>query len=148
MKDLRHILSTHIPTHSDESSNLGPEPVPIRIEQALFIDLACAAWKLHQQIFDQATGQPKEELRQLARHVTVICDRFSELGLQIQDHTAEPFDSGQSLEVLAFQPTKGISRETVLETIRPTIYFSGRRILMGQVIVGTPEESWTGEGKI
>jgi hypothetical protein len=90
-------------------------------------------------MFDQATGEPKGELRHLARHVEVIWERLSELGLQVQDHTGNAFDSGQSLEVLAFQPTRGISRETVIETVRPTVYFAGKRILMGQVIVGTPD---------
>jgi hypothetical protein len=65
--------------------------------------------------------------------------------LQIQDHTGNPYDSGQSLEVLAFQPTDGITNEVVIETVRPSLYLQGHRILKGQVIVGSP--LGTQEGK-
>jgi hypothetical protein len=44
-----------------------------------------------------------------------------------------------SLKVVAFQPTPGIGRERVIETIKPTIYFKGKAIQMGEVIVGRPD---------
>ena len=110
----------------------------IELDSAFFIDLGCATWKLYEKMFDRQTGEAHTEFRQLARHVTTIRERLGELGLQIQDHTGKPFDSGQSLEVLAFQPTDGIAEEAVVETVRPTLYFRERRILKGQVIVGTP----------
>jgi hypothetical protein len=44
-----------------------------------------------------------------------------------------------SLKVLCFQPTPGLRRERVIETIKPTIYFKGKTIQMGEVIVGKPE---------
>lgn len=140
MKDLRDFFSRQNQGFRQESAQVASQSSsPIKIELAPFVDLGCAAWKLRQKMFDQATGEPKGELRHLARHVEVIWERLSELGLQVQDHTGNAFDSGQSLEVLAFQPTRGISRETVIETVRPTVYFAGKRILMGQVIVGTPD---------
>ena len=113
-------------------------PLHAETETAKFVDLGCATWRLHQRMFDMDTGEARDEFRQLARHVTTIRDRLSELGLQIQDHTGKPYDSGQSLEVLAFQPTDGISGETVIETARPTLYLREQCILRGQVIVGTP----------
>ena len=146
MKNLRDLFSHQNHGFREESAKVGPQSIsPIKIELASFVDLGCAAWKLRQKMFDQTTGEPKDDLRHLARHVQVIWERLSELGLQIQDHTGNAFDSGQSLEVLAFQPTRGISRETVIETVRPTVYFGGKRILMGQVIVGTPDNSGSEE---
>jgi len=44
-----------------------------------------------------------------------------------------------SLKVISFQPTPGLGRERVIETIKPTIYFKGKAIQMGEVIVGRPE---------
>lgn len=109
------------------------------------VDIGCAAWRLHLRMFDVATGEPKDEFRQLGRHVATIRDRLSELGLQIQDHTGKPYDSGQSLEVLAFQPTEGVTGETVIETVRPSLYLREHRILKGQVIVSTPVETEEGQ---
>ena len=132
---------------NDPTSNKRASSLPQRIEFALdpaffvdpfLVDLGCATWRLHQKMFDADTGEARDEFRLLARHVETIRDRLSELGLQIQDHTGKPYDSGQSLQVLAFQPTDGIPCETVIETVRPSLYLREHRILKGQVIVGTP----------
>ena len=111
----------------------------IVLDESFFTDMGFATWKLHQRLFEADTGEAKEEFRQLARHVETIRDRLSDLGLQIQDHTGNPYDSGHSLEVLAFQPTDGIGSEVVIETVRPSLYLREQRILKGQVIVGTPK---------
>lgn len=128
---------------------VGNEPEPnksaassetrIVLDGSFFTDMGFATWKLHQRMFEADTGEAKDEFRQLARHVGTIRDRLSDLGLQIQDHTGNPYDSGLSLEVLAFQPTDGIASEVVLETIRPSLYLREHRILRGQVIVATPK---------
>jgi hypothetical protein len=148
MKDLRKLFSHQKHDAFAESGHphkTEAAPLLIKTTHNFWTDLGCAAWKLRQKMFDHKTGEPKEEMRHLVRNVETIWDRLSEIGLEIQDHTGQPFDSGQSLEVLAFQPTPGVQRETVAETVRPTIYFMGRRILMGQVIVATPEGTASGE---
>jgi hypothetical protein len=150
MRDPRDFLS--VPGERDEPPNaaLG-EAKTVRIEVQLNLtilsDLGYAVWRLRQKMFDHKSGAPKEEFRQLSRHVSTISDRLADIGLQIQDHTGDAFDSGQSLEVLAFQPTPDVSGEKVIETVRPTVYLSGHRILKGQVIVGIPENSTTDNQK-
>jgi hypothetical protein len=78
-------------------------------------------------------------MSRIARHVDRLWESLEQAGLSIQDHTNQPFDSGQSLDVLAFQPTAGIDREVVIETIRPTVYLQDHRIQIGQIIVATPQ---------
>jgi hypothetical protein len=104
-----------------------------------FLDLANSAWDLRKGSVDSLTGEPKPHLAKIARHVERLWDSLERVGLNIQDHYNQPFDSGQSLEVLAFQPTPGVEREIVAETIRPTVYLQGQRIQIGQVIVATPQ---------
>jgi hypothetical protein len=150
MRDPRDFLS--VPGERDEPPNVAlGEAKTVRIEVQLNLtilsDLGYAVWRLRQKMFDQESGAPKEEFRQLSRHVSTISDRLADIGLQIQDHTGDAFDSGQSLEVLAFQPTPGVDGEKVIETVRPTVYLSGHRILKGQVIVGIPENSTTDNQK-
>ena len=62
--------------------------------------------------------------------------------MDIRDHTNEPVPEYGSigLSVLAYQPMPGISRERVIETVKPSVYVDGRLLQMGQVIVGTPEK--------
>ena len=144
MRDPRDFLS--MPGEPEDPPQMAAgDAKTIRIEVQLNLsilsDLGYAVWRLRQKMFDHESGAPKEEFRQLSRHVATISDRLADIGLQIQDHTGDIFDSGQSLEVLAFQPTPGVSGERVIETVRPTLYLSGHRILKGQVIVGIPENS-------
>jgi hypothetical protein len=120
------------------TDNVTSAPQLKATRDSVFSDLGYAAWKLHQKMFDSDTHEIRDDFKQLARHVETICEALSELGISIQDHTGKPFDSGQLLEVLAIQPTEGILVETVIETVRPTIYRDDRQILKGQVIVGAP----------
>ena len=144
-RDIFHLRGEDGGNEPDHSNSTASLDKPIKVDQGFFVDLGFATWKLQQRMFDIGTGEAKSEFRQLVRHVVTIRDRLIDLGLQIQDHTGNPYDSGQSLEVLAFQPTDGIANEVVIETVRPSLYLQGHRILKGQVIVGSP--LGTQEGK-
>jgi len=136
-------------------SAIGAPPLPapgdqVRFEfrSTLFVDLANVAWALQRKSCDPITNEKKEEFRSIARHIDQLSECLEECGVKIQNHTNELFDSGQSLEVIAFQPTTGISRDVVVETIRPTVYIKGIRIQMGQVVVATPEQAQEGDGNV
>ena len=102
-------------------------------------DLGTGLWRLRQKMVDARTGRPLEEMRRAYRHLESVWDALIQAGVSIQDHTDAPYDPGLSLKVVAFQPTPGIVRETVIETIKPSIYLEGRTIQMGEVIVATPQ---------
>ena len=105
----------------------------------LVAELATGIWRLKQRCVEPGTDQPKEELRRVYRDVEALHDALIQAGLEIQSHTNSTYDPSQSLSVLAFQPTPGIDRDRILETIKPSIYYKSQRIQMGEVIVGTPE---------
>jgi len=48
------------------------------------------------------------------------------------------FDYGLPLKVVTTQPTPGITKESVIETIKPTIYWQKQIIQMGEVVIATP----------
>ncbi|MFJ9031533.1 hypothetical protein ACIRQP_24035 [Streptomyces sp. NPDC102274] len=83
------------------------------------------------------------DLRQVRRQVQTSRQALADDGLEIQEHDGMAFDSGLSLEVLVFQDEPGLTREVVLETVRPSVYLHGERIQMGQVIVGRPAPEQT-----
>ena len=82
-----------------------------------------------------------EEMRRAYRSFEAAWDTLLSAGVDVQEHTGSPFNSGLLLHVLAFQSTPGLEQETVLETIRPTVYYKQQLIQPGEVIVGTPEVS-------
>ena len=106
--------------------------------EALLADVGTGLWRMKQKMVEPGTGQPLETMRRPYRHVEAVWDALSQAGIKIQDHTGSAFDSGMSLSVLCFQPTPEITAETVIETIKPTIYLKDSRIQMGEVIVGKP----------
>jgi hypothetical protein len=129
-------------------SDTGPAPSPpeAMVEPAipeewlrLLADVSTGLWRLRRRLIDSGTGQPREEMRRAYRDLQFTWDALLQAGVEILDHTGEPFDAGLSLSVLAYQPTEGIQREQVIETVKPTVYWNKQWIQMGEVIVGMPE---------
>ncbi|HUP65883.1 MAG TPA: hypothetical protein VM557_11455 [Thermoanaerobaculia bacterium] len=108
------------------------------IPPAIVTGVATSLWRLRQKMVEPGTDRPLEEMRRAFRHLQSAWDALADSGVEIQDHTGAAFDIGQSLHVIAFQPTPGLHGEQVIETIKPSVYYGGRMVQMGEVIVGTP----------
>ncbi len=111
-----------------------------RAWQRFLCDQATHLWRLRGRMED-ANGEPKEAFRREFRHVQALWDALKDAGVEIQDHTGSWFDAGLALKVVAFQPTPGVTRERVQETIKPSVYLRGASIQMGEVIVEIPEKA-------
>jgi hypothetical protein len=107
------------------------------VDTRCLAEIATTLWRLETKMLDD-TGVPLPEFRNLYRHVRSGIDTLQDAGITIQTHRDAPFDPGLLLTVVAYQPSPGLDRERVLETIRPTLYFADRVIQNGEVIVGTP----------
>ncbi|MGW4482903.1 hypothetical protein ACWEOE_03595 [Amycolatopsis sp. NPDC004368] len=100
-------------------------------------DLAAAAtafWRARKKL----TGVQDRVARQAGRYLSASQEALDAAGVRIQDHDGIAFDSGLALEALLFQDEPRLVSERVVETVRPSVYLAGRRIQMGQVIVGCP----------
>jgi hypothetical protein len=127
--------------HANETTQPPPEPGMGEQELRMLADIGTGLWRLRQKMVKPGTSQPLDEMRRPYRHLESVWDALVQASVEIQDHTDKPFDAGMSLKVISFQPTPGLGRERVIETIKPTIYFKGRGIQMGEVIVGRPEKT-------
>ncbi|EFC80558.1 hypothetical protein FrEUN1fDRAFT_6339, partial [Parafrankia sp. EUN1f] len=85
-------------------------------------------------------GARAADTRRLQRQLDSLWSTLGAAGVEVQDHDRVPYDSGLDLQVLEFQRTAGLTGETVLETLRPTVYLHGQRVQTGEVVVGTPVE--------
>ena len=106
-----------------------------------FADLSTHVWRLRQKMLEPGTDRPKESFRRECRYMEALWDSLAQAGIKIQEHTGKPFDAGLALKVLAYQPTPGINRERVQDTVKPTIYYQGKHIQMGEVIVESPQSN-------
>jgi hypothetical protein len=84
-----------------------PDPAPL--DDRAVADLATGLFRLRARMLEPGTDRPREEVRREYRHLLSVWDGLAEAGIQIQEHTGAPFDSGLSLRVVAFQPTPGAS---------------------------------------
>jgi hypothetical protein len=97
-------------------------------------DVATSLWRLRARV-DRMDDAP----RAVVRHLETAWDALTDAGVEIKDHAGEPFDVGLAMSVVAYQPTPGLHREQIIETVRPGVYLGDRSIQMAEVIVGTPD---------
>jgi hypothetical protein len=103
--------------------------------------LATQVWRARIRIIDPETGEPREEMRRIHRHIEGAFESFGQIGLTINDWLNQPYDPGLPVKVLTFQPTPELQRDTVLEAVRPTVIWKDRLLQMGEVIVGIPQNA-------
>ena len=131
-----------LPAPRAESEPRPQDSVPHPPDSAL-ADLATQLWRLGKKLTDPAEqpggGAPSRRPPKAARHLRAAQDALAKAGVEIHDHDGMEYDIGLALDVLAYQPTSHATRETVHETVRPSVYRDGRCIQTGQVIVAQPE---------
>ncbi len=121
---------------------LAPEALGVLIRG--LADIATNAWKAREKMLDEK-GEPREETKRSYRHVDAVLRRLQDMEIRIVSHDHEIFDYGMPLKVIATQPTPGLARDTIIETLRPTVYWRQEMLQMGEVIVGTPQDPMQGE---
>jgi molecular chaperone GrpE (heat shock protein) len=107
--------------------------------RSALIKLATGVWRLQGKLAATDAENMSKMLGSLIRQVDSMADILAESGVKVQSHTGEPFDAGQAVQVIAFTPASGVERETVIETISPTVYLDGQLARLGEIIVATPE---------
>ena len=105
---------------------------------ALIAEIATGLWRIQRKAQSLGDGGQSDGLRAVLRHVESTLDVLSNRKVEIRDDIGAKYVAGMALKVAAFQPTEGIDQETICETIRPSVYYKGRLIQRGEVIVGTP----------
>jgi hypothetical protein len=104
----------------------------------LLANLATGLWRMKRNMTKPATDEPLDEVRKAYRHLVSTWDLLVQEGIEIKDFTNEPFSAGMMLKVISHEPTNGLSRETIIETVKPTIFYRGEPIQIGEVIIGIP----------
>jgi hypothetical protein len=145
LEELREVLESKV---TQSSPPIAQTHTPQNEQLRFLADVGTGLWRLRQRMVQPGTNRPLEEMRRAFRDLESVWDALVQAGVEIQDHTNQPYDSGLSIKVIAFQPTPGMAREKIIETIKPTIYFKGQHIQMGEVVVATPEMPDGKEGQL
>jgi len=106
---------------------------------SLAVEMGTSVWRLQRRLAIE--GEVPEDMRRALRDLESAWDALGQEGIEVKDHTGEKYDGHMALRVIAFQPTPGLTREQITETIKPTIYHKDKLVQMGEVIVGVPEDA-------
>jgi hypothetical protein len=136
--DMVEALIPETPDEGTPRSQSSSELDGVRISE-----LAISLWRLEKRLVDPATGLPMEDARIAYRHLRAAWDSLTELGVEVLDHTNEEVaEHGiTGLRKLAFEPREGLTHETVIETVSPTVVYNGKVVRMAAVIIGVPPKS-------
>lgn len=123
----------------------APPPGPAEADVAFLADLATALFRLRRLMVPVGETTPREEMRRAYRHLDSAWSVLAKAGLDVRDHHDEPVPEGDwGVRILAFEPTPGVTRARVKDTVRPTVYFRDRPLQVAEVVVAIPEEAADG----
>lgn len=106
------------------------------------IDLAVSLWRLQKRLQGgPGRAEPVEGRERDYHHLRAAMEALERAGVEARDHDGMLYsDYGSDfLDPIAFQPTPGLDRQRVIQTVAPTIFVRGEWARMGKVIVGVPE---------
>ena len=100
--------------------------------------LSVEVWRLKGRLARLTEVLPAKELRPLQSSISKMEEALAGGGVQVDDPQGRPYHEGDPLEVLVFEPSPGLSRPTVLQTVKPAVLLGGKVSRRAEVVVGTP----------
>jgi hypothetical protein len=132
---------------ADDTKVAEPPAASPALDDAALAALATGLWRIRNRMLEPGTDRPRDSMKMAFRHLESTEDVLREAGIETQDHTGSNYDLGLSLTVLAFQKTPGLARDTIIETVKPSVYRGKLCIQGGEVIVGVPEDQTRNQPK-
>ena len=116
---VRSVIGFGTPAHRKQET--AEAEVPAVYLKAL-VSIATNAWRAKTRMVDAATGEVREEMKRVDRHIEAIYRNLAEVGVVIRDHTGDVYDEGQPMKVVASKPTLRSDKKRVSETLLPSIF--------------------------
>jgi hypothetical protein len=131
------LVMTAKPQHKEEA--VAEAGVPTEYLKAL-VSIATNAWRAKTKMVDATTGEVREEMKRVDRHIEAIYRSLADVGIVIRDHTGDAYDEGQPMKVVASKPTPGLNKKSVSETLLPSIFWNNRLVQNGEIEFATPSD--------
>lgn len=134
--DLKRMLRIQARSTRGEDEK-APTDLPPEIVKGIAA-IATNAWRAKTKMIDPASGEIREEMKRVGRHIEAIGRNLADLGVVIRDHTGEAYDEGQPMNVIASKPTAGLVKKSVSETLLPSIFWNDHLIQNGEIEIEIP----------
>jgi hypothetical protein len=140
LSQAEHVLSVTTPTASSDRSSASGDASTLA--KAL-ITIAGQAWRQETALTDRVSSETKlelstQEIRKLANALDAIKQAIEELGIRVKDRCNEDFHAGLPDQVITEEPREGISKERIIRTIRPTIFWHQTMVQRGEIDIAVP----------
>ena len=112
-----------------------PDTQEPELDDKALAGAATSLWRARRKLAQDGDGR---YTKPASRYLDLCRSELAGLGLVVQDHDGDSYHPGRRLEVLAFEDDPAAEAERVVRTVQPSIYFRGRHIQVGQVVVGSP----------
>lgn len=128
------------PAQISEPVDASPVPGPRQgdespLAMAAVVRTATHLWRARRYL---ASAGDNPDARRSAREMDAALQALADTDLVVEDYDGQLHHEGMALEVLAHQEQAELERDTILSTIRPSVYVGDRCVQPGQVIVGVP----------
>jgi len=126
-------------TVKGKATKLAPPPL-VADNPGFITDLCTKLWRVDKQLAELARRVEAPELQRLMRRFDELKDVLHAEHIEWHDYSGQKYDPGLAPRVLTLQPTAGLAegQESILETVKPTVYRQGKLLAPGEVIVGIP----------
>lgn len=137
--ELNTLKETIEKLRSGAEDNKKNVALPSSSDLKAFAIIATNTWRAKNKMLDSDTGEAKNDMKSVFRHIEAIYESLTQLGIETIDPIGRVYDSGMALKVLSFEPTPDLLNEEIKETIKPSVAWRNHLIQIGEVIVGTPQ---------
>lgn len=79
-------------------------------------------------------------LKNLSKKYDRVLKSLRKNGFQIVEFDGKKFNDGMSIKVLGYDSKPGVEEDTIIETVKPTIFFNDKEYLKGEVIVSKGQD--------
>lgn len=129
------------PNPQQEAS--GVTAAEVTVLQRSLITVANLIWRIASAIIDTESKEIKSELsaqeiKKVGNSLESIKETLGGLGIKIIDRLGEPFNAGLPDQVVTEEVQEGLSKEQIIRTIRPTIFWHQTLVQRGEIDVAVP----------
>lgn len=101
-------------------------------------EICVGLWRSRSKMVDPDSGEPVDETKRALRPIENTLDLIRSNGFEIIDRTGESYVVGMLEKVVSWESSETLTKETIIETIRPTINYQNKLLKLGEIVVGTP----------
>jgi hypothetical protein len=102
--------------------------------------VATALWRVRTKLGTESSAKLPSELRHLPRHVEAAWDAMASGGFEIQDPRGQRYVPGMAVNPVTYSPEPSIPPNTIVETLKPTVFWKDILIQRADVILASPAD--------